>query len=269
MCCVSIRTACFSVLMRRSRWTSAALVVGVSMVSGLSSVDAQRSVPRHAPVRSFTPAPNSVMAVAPKIAAFAVGEPGRGGGSDDFISVYDARGRVISGALIAQSAETQTVLSTDIATSSSGWFLAHWNVESEDGHMVAGNKGKWWTFGHRVRTKTASPQQVRFVADVPRLDVPTMSGTLSGARIGARSLQFGMARAELTALRVTLVSTPVASLRDATLEWAITPKKRPIRFVASGVFPVEGTYQLLAQVSTLGQQGSITGVWRATVVVKA
>lgn len=255
--------------MWRSRWLIAALVVGVSMVSGLSSVDAQRPVPRHAPVRSFTPVPNSVLTTAPKIAAFAVGEPGRGGGIDDFISVYDARGRTISGALTAQSTETQTVLSTDIALSSSGWFLAHWNVESEDGHMVAGNKGKWWTFGHRVRTKAASPQQVRFVADVPTRDLPTMSGTLSGARIGARSLQFSTARAEITALRVTLVSTPVESLRDATLEWVVAPKKRPVRFVSSGVFPVAGTYQLMAQVSTSGQQGSTTGVWRATVVVKA
>jgi methionine-rich copper-binding protein CopC len=255
--------------MPRSRKLIAALVVGVTSVCGLAGAGAQRLVVQHATVRSFTPAPNTVTKNKPTLAAFVVAEPDRGEGAGDFLRVYDSRGAMVSGSLDARSAETSTVLSTSLSTMATGWYLAHWNVESEDGHMAGGDDGKWWVFGDRVRTTAAAPRSVRFAADVSSLRSVTVTGRVSGARVGARTVRFGAFNGQIEGVRIRLVSTAVETLRDATVDWIVSKDRSSKRFVASGVFPVAGTYELSAQASVKTTGGSTTGVWRTTMVVRA
>lgn len=219
--------------------------------------------PRHATARNFTPAPNTVVSAAPT-AALLLGDEGVGNGPDDYIDVFDSAGVERSGPTNGREAGNLSLVSTPLSAVEPGWYTAHWNVESADGHMAGGSDGAWWVFGVRVKTASAPVRRMSLGVDVAASGLPSrLGGEMNGVRVGQRKLTFAKTSATFATVRVKLMKTRVSQLSGLEFDWPVGYDKKAKKFYATGALPFVGTYRFTVQAFV----GSITGVWRTEVVV--
>lgn len=239
-----------------------ALAVGVSFASA-----ANAAIPQHAPVQGQSPAPNVNLRKAPTSVGLVAGEPGLGGDSD-YLTVMNAGGQEQQGLLSVTTRENSTVFSVPTPNLSSGWYVVHWNVLSEDGHPMAGDEGGWWAFGVKGTTKKSSSVRLKTSNPSRPSGVPSsLTLSMNGARVGVRTLTATIKWGVIVQTKWILKSSKAAQFTGATFVWGSSCKSKTRICSSTGILPVDGIYDLEIQVRAKTSAGSTTSVWtgRATI----
>lgn len=238
------------------------LLAGVLVASaiGVSSVASA-----HAPVRGTEPASNQNLKKAPTVVEVLAGEPGLGTHPDDFISVFDAAGTNYSSSLTTSAQGDFSRISAPVSSLKPGWYGVHWNVMSEDGHPMGGDDGGWWTFGVNGKTAKAPTRSITLNNASKPAGVPaTLKTSLTGLRIGSRSLTATVKWGTITSVKWTVISSPIAQLQGASFSWPVSCAKKSAVCTAKGIIPFVANYRIDVQISTKTPQGRLSSVWSTT-----
>lgn|GEM_PF-3471858 len=225
-------------------------------------------LPSHAPLRGQSPSPHVNLKNPPQTVTLKVGEPGLGS-TDDYITVFNSNGELVSGNLSASTTGNSTELSVPFQSSMSGWYLVRWNVVSEDGHEMGGEDGTWWTFGVRA------PSRLVKLATSLSLSEPgggrsTLRPKINGFVVGKRRLEM-VGSDTVTSVRWRVLSQVPSSLKGASFSWPVSQIKNSQAstkaYRSEGVLPIPGQYQLAIGVTSKTSSGSATKNLVATVTV--
>lgn len=231
------------------------------------STTAHAAFVQHAPVLGVAPATNSNLKKAPAFAAVLVGEPDLGG-SQDYLTVLDVTGANYAGSITTSAVVESTKLTVPLTTMKTGWYAAHWNVQSEDGHMVGGNDGSWWAFGVKAVTPSAKTVKITLRASVAVAPLPTtLTVNLNGRRTGIRTLSASIANARVTSFRFVRNDETPESLRGASFSWPVTYNKKTKLYSGTGVIPFAGSYTVTAQITSTNSGVTRTALWSGDVEI--
>lgn len=231
------------------------------------STTAHAAFVQHAPVLGVAPAANTNVKKIPASAAVLVGEPNLGG-SQDYLYVLDVTGINHAGSITTSAIAESTKLTVPLTTMKTGWYAAHWNVQSEDGHMVGGDDGSWWAFGVKAKTPTAKSVKITLYSSVPVAPLPdALSVTLNGRRVGMRTLTTSIASARLTSFRFLRTNDTPDSLRNATFTWPVSYNKKTKKYSGTGIIPFAGTYTVTAQITSTNAGVTRTSLWSSDVII--
>ena len=149
-----------------------------------------------------------------------------------------------------------------------GWYAAHWNVQSEDGHMAGGDDGSWWAFGVKAVTPSAKTVKITLRATVAVAPLPTtLTVNLNGRRTGIRTLSASVANAQVTSFRFIRNNESPESLRGASFSWPVTYNKKTKLYSGTGVIPFAGSYTLTAQITSTNSGVTRTALWSGDVEI--
>ena len=222
---------------------------------------------QHAPVLGVAPAANTNSKITPFSAAVLIGEPNLGG-SQDYLLVLDAKGTNHAGSISTSAVVESTKLTVPLTTMKPGWYAAHWNVQSEDGHMAGGDDGSWWAFGVRAVSPSAKTVKIKLRASVPVEPLPSsLTVSLNGRRTGMRTLTASMANARVTSFRFIRNNESPESLRGASFSWPVTYNKKTKLYSSAGVIPFAGSYTLTAQITSTNSGVTRTALWSSDVEI--
>ena len=222
---------------------------------------------QHAPVLGVAPAANTNSKITPFSAAVLIGEPNLGG-SQDYLLVLDAKGTNHAGSISTSAVVESTKLTVPLTTMKPGWYAAHRNVQSEDGHMAGGDDGSWWAFGVRAVSPSAKTVKIKLRASVPVEPLPSsLTVSLNGRRTGMRTLTASMANARVTSFRFIRNNESPESLRGASFSWPVTYNKKTKLYSSTGVIPFAGSYTLTAQITSTNSGVTRTALWSGDVEI--
>ena len=231
------------------------------------STTAHAAFVQHAPVLGVAPAANTNSKITPFSAAVLIGEPNLGG-SQDYLLVLDAKGTNHAGSISTSAVVESTKLTVPLTTLQPGWYAAHWNVQSEDGHMAGGDDGSWWAFGVRAVSPSAKTVKIKLRASVPVEPLPSsLTVSLNGRRTGMRTLTASMANARVTSFRFIRNNESPESLRGASFSWPVTYNKKTKLYSSTGVIPFAGSYTLTAQITSTNSGVTRTALWSGDVEI--
>lgn len=231
------------------------------------STTAHAAFVQHAPVLGVAPAANTNSKITPFSAAVLIGEPNLGG-SQDYLLVLDAKGTNHAGSISTSAVVESTKLTVPLTTMKPGWYAAHWNVQSEDGHMAGGDDGSWWAFGVRAVSPSAKTVKIKLRASVPVEPLPSsLTVSLNGRRTGMRTLTASMANARVTSFRFIRNNESPESLRGASFSWPVTYNKKTKLYSSTGVIPFAGSYTLTAQITSTNSGVTRTALWSGDVEI--
>ena len=231
------------------------------------STTAHAAFVQHAPVLGVAPAANTNSKITPFSAAVLIGEPNLGG-SQDYLLVLDAKGTNHAGSISTSAVVESTKLTVPLTTMKPGWYAAHWNVQSEDGHMAGGDDGSWWAFGVRAVSPSAKTVKIKLRASVPVEPLPSsLTVSLNGRRIGIRTLSASIANARVTSFRFIRNNESPESLRGASFSWPVTYNKKTKLYSSTGVIPFAGSYTLTAQITSTNSGVTRTALWSGDVEI--
>ena len=231
------------------------------------STTAHAAFVQHAPVLGVAPAANTNSKITPSSAAVLIGEPNLGG-SQDFLLVLDAKGTNHAGSISTSAIVESTKLTVPLTTMKPGWYAAHWNVQSEDGHMAGGDDGSWWAFGVRAVSPSAKTVKIKLRASVPVEPLPSsLTVSLNGRRTGMRTLTASVANARVTSFRFISNNESPESLRGASFSWPVTYNKKTKLYGGTGVIPFAGSYTLTAQITSTNSGVTRTALWSGDVEI--
>ena len=231
------------------------------------STTAHAAFVQHAPVLGVAPAANTNSKITPFSAAVLIGEPNLGG-SQDYLLVLDAKGTNHAGSISTSAVVESTKLTVPLTTMKPGWYAAHWNVQSEDGHMAGGDDGSWWAFGVRAVSPSAKTVKIKLRASVPVEPLPSsLTVSLNGRRTGMRTLTASMANARVTSFRFIRNNESPESLRGASFSWPVTYNKKTELYSSTGVIPFAGSYTLTAQITSTNSGVTRTALWSGDVEI--
>ena len=231
------------------------------------STTAHAAFVQHAPVLGVAPAANTNSKITPFSAAVLIGEPNLGG-SQDYLLVLDAKGTNHAGSISTSAVVESTKLTVPLTTMKPGWYAAHWNVQSEDGHMAGGDDGSWWAFGVRAVSPSAKTVKIKLRASVPVEPLPSsLTVSLNGRRIGMRTLTVSVANARVTSFRFIRNNESPESLRGASFSWPVTYNKKSKLYSGTGVIPFAGSYTLTAQITSTNSGVTRTALWAGDVEI--
>ena len=243
---------------RSRKW----LLAGVLAASafGISSVASA-----HAPVRGTAPVSNQNLKKAPTVVEVLAGEPGLGTHPDDFIAVFDAVGVNFASSITNSPQGDFSRISAPVSSLKSGWYGVHWNVMSEDGHPMGGDDGAWWAFGVNGKTTKAATRTITLKNASMPAGVPTsLKTSLTGLRIGSRSLTTKVKWGTITSVKWTVINSPITQFVGATFSWPVSCVKKTRVCTAKGIIPFVANYRIDVQISAKTPQGRLTSVWSAT-----
>ena len=231
------------------------------------STTAHAAFVQHAPVLGVAPAANTNSKITPFSAAVLIGEPNLGG-SQDYLLVLDAKGTNHAGSISTSAVVESTKLTVPLTTMKPGWYAAHWNVQSEDGHMAGGDDGSWWAFGVRAVSPSAKTVKIKLWASVPVEPLPSsLTVSLNGRRTGMRTLTASMANARVTSFRFIRNNESPDSLRGASFSWPVTYNKKSKLYSGTGVIPFAGSYTLTAQITSTNSGVTRTALWSGDIEI--
>ena len=231
------------------------------------STTAHAAFVQHAPVLGVAPAANTNSKITPFSAAVLIGEPNLGG-SQDYLLVLDAKGTNHAGSISTSAVVESTKLTVPLTTMKPGWYAAHWNVQSEDGHMAGGDDGSWWAFGVRAVSPSAKTVKIKLRASVPVEPLPSsLTVSLNGRRTGMRTLTASVANARVTSFRFIRNNESPESLRGASFSWPVTYNKKTKLYSSTGVIPFAGSYTLTAQITSTNSGVTRTALWSGDVEI--
>ena len=231
------------------------------------STTAHAAFVQHAPVLGVAPAANTNVKKIPASAAVLIGEPNLGG-SQDYLLVLDAKGTNHAGSISTSAVVESTKLTVPLTTMKPGWYAAHWNVQSEDGHMAGGDDGSWWAFGVRAVSPSAKTVKIKLRASVPVEPLPSsLTVSLNGRRTGMRTLTASMANARVTSFRFIRNNESPESLRGASFSWPVTYNKKTKLYSSTGVIPFAGPYTLTAQITSTNSGVTRTALWSGDIEI--
>jgi methionine-rich copper-binding protein CopC len=231
------------------------------------STTAHAAFVQHAPVLGVAPAANTNSKITPFSAAVLIGEPNLGG-SQDYLLVLDAKGTNHAGSISTSAVVESTKLTVPLTTMKPGWYAAHWNVQSEDGHMAGGDDGSWWAFGVRAVSPSAKTVKIKLRASVPVEPLPSsLTVSLNGRRTGMRTLTASMANARVTSFRFIRNNESPESLRGASFSWPVTYNKKTKLYSSTGVIPFAGSYTLTAQITSTNSGVTRTALWSGDIEI--
>jgi methionine-rich copper-binding protein CopC len=217
--------------------------------------------PQHAPVLGVAPTANSNGKTAPTSAAVLIGEPGLGG-PNDFLRVFDSIAVNHGGSITTSPVGDSTKLTVPLTAMKSGWYAAHWNVQSEDGHMAGGDDGLWWAFGVKATTPKSTQRKIILSASVPVVPLPSqVKSTISGSRVGTRTITIAIAKATVTTIRWERTDAEPSPLHGAIFSWPVTYVKKTKLYTSTGIIPFAGTYTLTAQINSVRNGATYTALW--------
>jgi methionine-rich copper-binding protein CopC len=217
-----------------SQQTVRSVALAASIVVGLFG---------HAPIQAAEPAPNSNLARAPARVAILMGDEGIGNGLQDYVRVFDSRGLPVAEPHKVEPRGSSTVLTAPVNVRRPGWYVVHWNVQSSDGHLAAGDSGGWWAFGYKGSTPRVATPTVLTLAPTDGTS-RHLRATLNGRKTGVRSLTFAKFTGTIVSLRWKLISKKVDATAEPTLEWNVRSNPRQGTAVATGIIPIIGTYRV-------------------------
>ena len=231
------------------------------------STSAHAAFVQHAPVLGVAPAANSNLKKIPAFAAVLVGEPDLGG-SQDYLAVLDGTGANYAGSITTSAVVESTKFTVPLTTMKTGWYAAHWNVQSEDGHMVGGDDGSWWAFGVKAVSPSAKTVKIKLRASVPVEPLPSsLTVSLNGRRTGMRTLTASMANARVTSFRFVRNNESPESLRGASFSWPVSYNKKTRLYSATGIIPFAGLYTLTAQITSTKNGVTRTALWSGDIEI--
>jgi methionine-rich copper-binding protein CopC len=231
------------------------------------STTAHAAFVQHAPVLGVAPAANTNSKITPFSAAVLIGEPNLGG-SQDYLLVLDAKGTNHAGSISTSAVVESTKLTVPLTTMKPGWYAAHWNVQSEDGHMAGGDDGSWWAFGVRAVSPSAKTVKIKLRASVPVEPLPpSLTVSLNGRRTGMRTLTASMANARVTSFRFIRNNESPESLRGASFSWPVTYNKKTKLYSSTGIIRFAGSYTLTAQITSTNSGVTRTALWSGDVEI--
>ena len=231
------------------------------------STTAHAAFVQHAPVLGVAPAANTNSKITPFSAAVLIGEPNLGG-SQDYLLVLDAKGTNHAGSISTSAVVESTKLTVPLTTMKPGWYAAHWNVQSEDGHMAGGDDGSWWAFGVKAKTPTAKSVKIKLRASVLVEPLPSsLTVSLNGRRTGMRTLTTFIASARVTSFRFLRTNDSPDSLRNASFTWPVSYNKKTKKYSSTGIIPFAGTYTVTAQITSTNSGVTRTALWSGDVEI--
>lgn len=231
------------------------------------STTAHAAFVQHAPVLGVAPAANTNSKITPFSAAVLIGEPNLGG-SQDYLLVLDAKGTNHASSISTSAVVESTKLTVPLTTMKPGWYAAHWNVQSEDGHMAGGDDGSWWAFGVRAVSPSAKTVKIKLRASISVEPLPSsLTVSLNGRRTGMRTLTASMANARVTSFRFIRNNESPESLRGASFSWPVTYNKKTKLYSSTGVIPFAGSYTLTAQITSTNSGVTRTALWSGDVEI--
>ena len=199
-----------------------------------------RPVPQHSSIIGKTPIPNSVVSKAPLVAVL-VGETGSGIEADDALFVYDKLGVNHAGKMRRVAVSDNTRLEADLSNMTPGWYVAKQKFTFNDGHPSGDVGSPWWVFGVKVKTSAAAPKSVQLQRVTPDASMPQkISASLSGARVGARSLKISYKSSPSDVFTWSLQS-PLGVFGTTNI---VRAKKSATFGTSQFVLPFAGTYKL-------------------------
>ena len=231
------------------------------------STTANAAFVQHAPVLGVAPSANTNSKTTPTSAAVLIGEPNLGG-SQDYLSVFDATGMNHAGSIATSAIAESTKLTVPLTTMKPGWYAAHWNVQSEDGHMAGGDDGSWWAFGVKAVSPSAKTVKIKLRASVPVEPLPSsLMVSLNGRRTGMRTLTALMTNARVTSFRFIRNNESPESLRGASFSWPVSYNKKTKLYSATGIIPFAGLYTLTAQITSTNNGVTRTALWSGDIEI--
>ena len=231
------------------------------------STTAHAAFVQHAPVLGVAPSANTNSKTTPTSAAVLIGEPNLGG-SQDYLSVFDATGMNHAGSIATSAIAESTKLTVPLTTMKPGWYAAHWNVQSEDGHMAGGDDGSWWAFGVKAVSPSAKTVKIKLRASVPVEPLPSsLTVSLNGRRTGMRTLTTSITSARVTSFRFFRTNDTPDSLRNASFTWPVSYNKKTKMYSSTGIIPFAGTYTVTAQITSTNDGVTRTALWSSDVII--
>ena len=250
-------------MLRKKRY----LTVFSLLCAVVTTTTAHAAFVQHAPVLGVAPAANTNLKKIPQSAAVLVGEPNLGS-TQDYLYVLDVTGINHAGSITTSAIAESTNLTVPLTTMKTGWYAAHWNVQSEDGHMVGGDDGSWWAFGVRANSPSAKTVKIVLRASVAVAPLPTsLTVNLNGRRVGMRTLTTSIASARVTSFRFLRTNDAPDSLRNASFTWPVSYNKKTKKYSSTGIIPFAGTYTVTAQITSTNAGVTRTSLWSSDVII--
>jgi methionine-rich copper-binding protein CopC len=240
-----------NVKLRRFRFISTVIAVAVVGSIGLTTASA------HAPLTGRTPAADSIVTKMPGSINVSVMDDGIGNNPADYVHLLDKKGVNLAGTMTTMAMGDGTMLMSKPQTTAKGWYAVNWGVTFSDGHWSQDSLPPWWAFGVGVTTPKSSSAKVALTSPTSKRS----TATISGKKIGQRTLTLSVAGTTLGSVTWTLVSASggtAQNLVGAVFTWAMnTSTASPKTAKAIGILPFAGVYQASLTLQSLKTNTSL------------